>query len=165
MSDTQRARGLTVLSEVLSLRLTDIVREQKGLSYSPYASNYYSQTFPGYGYLSAVAQVKPEDDQAYYDAVAGIVADLRAKPISDDELLRAQKPLLDRMDTDLKTNTYWAGALPGSTTDAKKLDYIRTRRDQYKAVTVADIQRLSNEYLDMSKAMRIQIKPAMAEAK
>lgn len=165
MSDTQRARGLTVLAEVLSLRLTDIVREQKGLSYSPYASNYYSQTFPGFGYLSAVAQVKPEDDQAYYDAVAGIVADLKAHPISDDELLRAQKPLLDRMDTDLKTNTYWAGALPGSTTDAKKLDYIRTRRDQYKAVTVADIQKLANDYLDMSKAMRIQIKPAVAPAK
>ena len=164
MSDTQRARGLTVLAEVLSLRLTDIVREQKGLSYSPYASNYYSQTFPGFGYLSAVAQVKPEDDQAYYDAVAGIVADLKAHPISDDELLRAQKPLLDRMDNDLKTNTYWAGALPGSTTDAKKLDYIRTRRDQYKAVTVADIQKLANDYLDMNKAMRIQIKPATAEA-
>ena len=163
-SDTQRARALTVLSEVLSLRLTDVVREQKGLSYSPYASNYYSQTFPGFGYLSAVAQVKPEDDQAYYDAVAGIVADLKAHPISDDELLRAQKPLLDRMDTDLKTNTYWAGALPGSTTDARKLDYIRTRRDQYKAVTMADIQRLSNEYLDMNKAMRIQIKPAQTEA-
>lgn len=162
MSDTRRARGLTVLAEVLSLRLTDIVREQKGLSYSPYASNYYSQTFPGFGYLSAVAQVKPEDDQAYYDAVAGIVADLKAHPISDDELLRAQKPLLDRMDTDLKTNTFWAGALPGSTTDPRKLDYIRTRRDQYKAVTVADIQKLANEYLDMNKAMRIQIKPAAA---
>jgi zinc protease len=165
MSDTQRARGLTVLAEVLSLRLTDIVREQKGLSYSPYASNYYSQTFPGYGYLSAVAQVKPEDDQAYYDAVAGIVADLKTHPISDDELLRAQKPLLDRMDTDLKTNTFWAGALPGSTTDPRKLDYIRTRRDQYKAVTVADIQKLANEYLDMNKAIRIQIKPAVAPAK
>jgi zinc protease len=159
-SDTQRARGLTVLSEVLSLRLTDIVREQKGLSYSPYASNYYSQTFPGFGYLSAVAQVKPEDDQAFYDAVSDIVADLKTKPISDDELLRAQKPLLDRMDTDLKTNTYWAGALPGSTTDARKLDYIRNRREQYKAVTVADIQKLANEYLDMSKALRLQIKPA-----
>jgi zinc protease len=159
-SDTQRARALTVLAEVFSLRLTDIVREKKSLSYSPYASNYYSQTFPGYGYLSAVAQVKPEDDQAFYDAVSEIVTDLKTAPITDDELLRAQKPLLDKMDNDLKTNTYWAGALPGSTTDARKLDYIRNRRDQYKAVTAADIQRLAAQYLDMSKAVRIQIKPA-----
>jgi zinc protease len=146
----------------MSLRLIDVVREKKGISYSPYASNTYSQTFPGYGYLSATAQVKPEDDQVFYDAVTEIVADLKAHPISDDELLRAQKPLLDRMDTDLKTNTYWFGALPGSATDPRKLDYIRTRRDQYKAVTVADIQRLANQYLDMKKAVRITVKPAAA---
>ena len=163
-SDTKRARALTVLSEVLSLRLTDIVREKKGLSYSPYAGNTYSQTFPGFGYLSATAEVKPEDDQAFYDTLGEIVADLKAHPISDDELLRAQKPLLDRMDTDLKTNNYWASALPGSVTDPRKLDYIRSRRDQYKAVTVADIQRLANQYLDMSKALRIQIKPAASAA-
>ncbi len=161
-SDTQRARALTVLSEVLSNRLTDVVREKLGIAYSPYAGNTYSQVFPGYGYLSAVGEVKPENDQAFYDAVSGIVADLKANPISDDELLRAQKPLLDKMDTDLKTNSYWEGALPGSTTDPRKLDYIRTRRDQYKAVTAADIQRLANQYLDMSKALRIQIKPSAA---
>ncbi|ESQ82771.1 hypothetical protein AEAC466_16660 [Asticcacaulis sp. AC466] len=161
-SDTRRARGLSVLSEVMSLRLIDVVREKKGISYSPYASNTYSQTFPGYGYLSVTAQVKPEDDQVFYDAVAEIVADLKAHPISDDELLRAQKPLLDRMDTDLKTNSYWFNALAGSATDPRKLDYIRTRRDQYKAVTVADIQRLANQYLDMKKAVRITVKPAAA---
>ena len=159
-SDTQRARAMTILAEVMTLRLTDVVREKLGIAYSPYAGNTYSQVFPGYGYLSALAEVKPENDQAFYDAVSGIVADLKANPISADELLRAQKPVLDKMDTDLKTNTYWAGALPGSITDPKKLDYIRTRRDQYKAVTAADIQKLANTYLDMSKAMRIQIKPA-----
>ncbi len=162
-SDTKRARALTILSEVLTLRLTDVVREKLGIAYSPYAGNTYSQVFPGYGYLSASAEVKPENDQAFYDAVSGIVTDLKANPISADELLRAQKPVLDKMDTDLKTNTYWAGALPGSISDPKKLDYIRTRRDQYKAVTAADIQTLANTYLDMSKALRIQIKPAAAK--
>ncbi len=159
-SDTRRARALTILAEVLTLRLTDVVREKLGIAYSPFAGNNYSQVFPGYGYLSAAAEVKPENDQAFYDAVSGIVADLKTNPISADELLRAQKPVLDKMDTDLKTNTYWAGALPGSISDPKKLDYIRTRRDQYQAVTAADIQKLANEYLDMAKALRIQVKPS-----
>lgn len=161
-SNTQTARGLTLLAEVLNLRLTDVIREQKGLSYSPYAGNVNSQVFPGYGYLSVSGEVKPENDQAFYDAVSDIITDLKTKPISDDELLRAQKPVLDRMDTDLKTNSYWAGVLPGSISNPKKLDYIRNRRDQYKAVTVADIQKLANTYLDMGKALRIQVKPAAA---
>ena len=159
-SDPARASGLTVLSEVLNLRLTDVVREQKGIAYSPYASNVNSQTFPGYGYLSATAEVKPENDQAFYDAVAGIVADLKARPIDADELLRAQKPLLDQMDTQLKTNSYWQSVLPGTISDPRKLDYIRSRRARYQAVTAADIQKLAQAYLNMDKALRIQIKPA-----
>jgi zinc protease len=159
-SDPARAAGLTVLSEVLNLRLTDVVREKEGIAYSPYASNVNSQTFPGYGYLSATAEVKPENDQAFYDAVSGIVVDLKAKPISADELLRAQKPLLDQMDTQLKTNSYWRNVLPGTMSDPKKLDYIRTRRARYQAVTIADIQKLAQQYLNMDKALRLQIKPA-----
>jgi zinc protease len=159
-SDPARASGLTVLSEVLNLRLTDVVREQKGIAYSPYAGNVNSQVFPGYGYVSATAEVKPDNDQAFYDAVSDIVADLKAKPISSDELLRAQKPLLDQMDTELKTNSYWLGVLPGTMSDPKKLDYIRTRRARYQAVTAADIQKLAQTYLNMDKALRLQIKPA-----
>jgi len=159
-SDPARASGLSVLSEVLNLRLTDVVREQKGIAYSPYSQNTNSQTFPGYGFISATAEVKPENDQAFYDAVSGIVADLKAKPITADELLRAQKPLLDQMDTQLKTNSYWQGVLPGTISDPKKLGYIRSRRARYQAVSAADIQKLAQQYLDMDKALRIQIKPA-----
>ncbi len=159
-ADTQRSRGLEMLSNVLSLRLIDEVREKKALAYSPNAGSYASDTFSGYGYLSATAEVKPENDQAFYDALSGIVADLKAKPISDDELLRARKPALDKFDNDLKTNAYWNRVLPGATRDPRTLDAIRTRRDQLNKVTATDIQALANTYLDMSKALRIQVKPA-----
>ncbi|MGZ3298411.1 MAG: hypothetical protein ACXU8O_05315, partial [Asticcacaulis sp.] len=79
--------------------------------------------------------------------------------ISADELVRAQKPVIDKMESELKTNAYWEQVLPGSTNDPRKLDAIRTRRDQYLKVSAADIQALANQYLDMSKALRIQIKP------
>ncbi len=159
-SSTERARGLSVLSEVISLRLIDVVREKQAIAYSPNAGDTNSQTFTGYGYLSTSAEVKPENDQAFYDDVAGIAADLKAHPITDDELARAQKPLIDKMESEIKTNAYWEGVLPGTMTDPRKLDAIRTRHDQYLKVTAADVQALANQYLDMSKALRIQIKPS-----
>lgn len=159
-SDTQRARGLTMLSEVITLRLIDIVRKQQAIAYSPNAGNTNSQVFTGYGYVSASAEVKPDKDQAFYDDLASIAADLKAHPISADELARAQKPLIDKMESELKTNDYWAQVLPGSMTDPRKLDAIRTRHDQYLKVTAADIQALANQYLDMSKALHIQVKPS-----
>jgi zinc protease len=163
-ADTQQTRGLEMLGEVMTLRLIDTVRENKALSYSPSAGSRPSVSFKGYGYLAASAEVRPELDQTFYDTVAGIVADLKAKPISDDELLRARKPALDKLENDRKTNVYWNGVLRGAARDPRRLDLIRTRQKQLETVTAADIQKLANTYLDMSKAVRIQVKPA-ADAK
>jgi len=159
-TDTQTARGLELLSDVLTLRLTDVVREKLGIAYSPYAASYTAFAFPGYGYIGTYGAVKPENDQGFYDAVSGIVADLKAHPVSDDELLRARKPELDKLANDWTTNSYWAGVLPGTASDPRRLQAIRTRRDQLMAVTAADLQKLAQQYLDMSRALRLQIKPA-----
>ncbi|HVZ28750.1 MAG TPA: insulinase family protein [Asticcacaulis sp.] len=163
-ANTQQTRGLEMLAEVMSLRLIDVVRENKGLSYSPNAGSRPSATFKGYGYLAVSAEVRPELDQTFYDTLAGIVSDLKAKPIGDDELLRARKPTLDKLDNDLKTNVYWNAVLPGAARDPRRLEMIRTRRAQLEAITPADLQKLANTYLDMSKSVRIQVKPA-ADAK
>ena len=163
-ADTQKARTAQLLSDVLTLRLTDVVREKLGIAYSPYAASTASLAFKGYGYIAASAGVKPENDQAFYDAVAGIVADLKTNPISDDELLRARKPELDRLANDVTTNAYWAGVLPGTASDPRRIEAIRTRKTQLMAVTPADLQKLAVQYLDMAKAVRIQVKPA-ADAK
>lgn len=159
-SNMKRSRGLEMLSDVMTLRLTDEVREKQALAYSPNADSYASNAFSHYGYFSVSAAVKPENAETFQTALTAIVADLKAKPISDDELLRARKPVLDRLENDLKTNAYWARVLPGTMSDPRKLDAIRSRRDQLMAVTPQDIQALATTYLDMGKALMIQIKPA-----
>lgn len=163
-ANAQNTRGLEMLSEVMSLRLIDVVRENKALSYSPNASSRPSPTFKGYGYLAVSAEVRPELDQTFYDTLSGIVADLKAKPIDTDELLRARKPTLDKLENDRKTNVYWMTVLPGAARDPRRLEMVRSRQAQLEAVTAADLQKLANTYLDMSKAVRIQVKPA-ADAK
>jgi len=158
-SDPKRARGLEMLSEVMGLRLIDEVRIKQGATYSPYAYSSPSLAFEGYGLLAAAAGVKPEQDQGFYDTLSQIASDLKSKPIADDELTRARKPTIDKLLADRKTNAYWAGALPGSISDPRRLNNIRTRIDQLNAITPAELQALAQTYLDMSKAMRIQIKP------
>ena len=164
-ADTQRARGLELLADVLTLRLTDLVREKLGLSYSPDAGSEASNSFDGYGYISATAEVTPEQDQTFFNAVSQIVADLKTHPITDDELLRARKPVLDRYDNNLKTNSYWNAVLPGSARDPRLLSAVRSRREQLNAVTASELQKLAITYLDMNKALRIQIKPSPEAAK
>ncbi|OYW74354.1 MAG: peptidase M16, partial [Asticcacaulis sp. 32-58-5] len=158
-ASTQTARGLELLSEVMTLRLIEEIREKQGASYGSSASSIASNNFKGYGYIGASATVKPDQDEVFYTSVMAIVDDLKAKPISDDELLRARKPVLERFDIGLKTNGYWSGVLPGSSTDVRKLEAIRTRKAELEKVTAADIQKLAQTYLVKEKALRLQAKP------
>ncbi|ESQ85517.1 peptidase M16 [Asticcacaulis sp. AC460] len=159
-SDTKRARGLEVLADVLSLRLTDEVREKQALAYSPNASSYASNAFTGYGYVSIAAEVKPQDSQPFADTLKTIVADIQTKPIGEDELLRARKPVLDRLENQWKTNGYWSQVLPGTMSDPRRLEAIRSRRDQVMSITPEDLQKLAVTYLKLDKMLTIQIKPA-----
>jgi len=159
-ADTKQARATQMLAEVLTLRLTDEIREKQGASYGSSASSTMSNTFSGYGYLSASATVKPEVDQTFYDSVLAIAEDLKTRPIDADELLRAKKPVLDRYDLQIKTNGYWMGVLPGIQADPRDLAAIRSRRAEVEAVTPADIQAMAKKWLITDKLLRIQVKPA-----
>jgi len=159
-ADTKQTRATEMLAEVLTLRLTDEIREKQGASYGSSAGSTMSSTFAGFGYLSASATVKPEVDQTFYDSVLAIAEDLKDKPIEADELLRAKKPVLDRYDLQIKTNGYWMGVLPGIQADTRSLAAIRTRKAEVEAVTPADIQAMAKKWLNKDALLRIQVKPA-----
>ncbi|MDC7685247.1 insulinase family protein [Asticcacaulis sp. BYS171W] len=159
-ANTQEARATELLAEVLTLRLTEEIREKQGASYGSSAGSTMSSTFKGFGYLSASATVKPEVDQTFFDSVMVIADDLKAKPITEDELLRARKPVLDRYDVQVKTNGYWIGALPGIQADPRDLAAIRSRKAELLKVTPADIQTEAKKWLVKEKVLRIQVKPA-----
>jgi zinc protease len=91
--------------------------------------------------------------------VAAITADLRAKPIGDDELERAKKPALDDLEQRRETNEYWLNALAGVQTDPRRLTAIRTSVAQVERVNAADIQAMAQAYLLDAKAWKLEIKP------
>jgi len=157
-ANTQDAYGLDLLGSVMTLRLLDEVREKQGATYSAGAGEHGSLVFKGYGFFMATATVATDGDAKFYDSVAKIVEDLKTKPISDDEMNRALKPILEHEDNSRKTNGFWMELLDGSVQTPAQLDTLRHRKAQLMAVTAADLQRLAQTYLVMSKAQHIQVK-------
>ena len=162
LSDTQRARTLSMLANVLQLRLLDQLRKAEGVTYSPSAQAVASSTLPHYGYLSARVEVPPAQLDAFFADVDAIVQDLKAKPVSADEFQRAQLPALDDLERRRQTNEYWLAALAGAQTDPRKVSAIRTSIAQVERVTPEDVQRAAQSYLVGDKAWKLEIKPAGA---
>ncbi|QUD89877.1 M16 family metallopeptidase [Phenylobacterium montanum] len=162
LSDTQRARTLSILGEVMQLRVTDQLRRAEGATYSPSAGSSVSDVFPHYGYLSVRVEIPPAKLDGFFKDVDAIAADLRTKPVSADELDRAKGPAVESLLKRRQTNEYWLTALAGAQSDPRKLAAIRTSEAQLSRVSAADVQAAAQTYLLDGKAWKMEVKPAGA---
>jgi zinc protease len=153
----QLARTLSLLGAVFQLRLTDELRERKGVSYSPNAAHGASSTWQGYGYLAAQVEAPPASLGRFFTEAQKIADDLAARPIEADELARARRPLLESIERARDGNVYWLGALQDLGRDPFKLESIRTQRSDLEAITPAALQEAARRYLVGSTAFRVQV--------
>jgi zinc protease len=158
------ARVNTILGRVLQLRLTDVLRMNEGVTYSPSAGAVASTVFPHYGYIDAEMEAPPAKLDGFFDDVAKIAADLRTKPVTDDELERAKKPAIEALEKATATNEYWLNGLAGAQTDPRRLAILRSAEASLERVSAADIQKAAQTYLIDGKAWKLEIKPQATSA-
>ena len=132
-SDLKSAIGRELLAEVFSSELRDLVREKMGATYSPSVQSSASNTFAGYGFMSANVVAEPEKMDAVLAAVREITKSLRDAPVAEDALLRARQPIAEVYEKQLRQNQSWLGIVGVAQSEPKRLD----RRRQRAAVLAA----------------------------
>jgi zinc protease len=159
-------RRLQILASVLDDRLRTKLREELGATYSPQAHAMASAVFE-YGALTAASNVKPGDAEKVSKLILEMGAELAEKGASADELDRALKPALSNLEKSLRENSYWASlVLAQSQEQPYRLDWARSRDNDYKSVTLEEINALAKEFLEPKNGARVTIKstaPAESE--
>lgn len=158
-SDPKRARLARIVSDIMGLRLTDEVREKQGASYSPSAGWQASSISPGYGLLSASSEVTPDAVATFFATVDAIAADMAKGTITQDELLRARKPLIEGLRNDRRSNPTWMGRLGGGAFRPDVWPRAASVEADYNAATLAQVRAMARQLLDPAKATRIEIVP------
>ncbi|HWU92825.1 MAG TPA: insulinase family protein, partial [Sphingomicrobium sp.] len=146
-----------LLKDVLEIMLTDSVRETLGDSYGVSVKSTMSDTFTGFGYMSASAVVAPDKTDEVEKAIADAASELRSKPISADLLARARNPELEKADRALNDNGFWLGALSQAQSEPERLERIRDRKALLQSITPADLQKLAQKYLQPSRMQKVRI--------
>ena len=158
--DIQRTRRLSVLAEVFSDRLRLRVREKLGAAYSPYAYNWSSRAFPGFGILRAMVSVDPRDAKRIAAEVRDIADSLAQDGVAADERQRALEPILTSLREMQRTNRYWLDrVLTGSARYPQQLDWSRSLTGDYAAITEAELSGLARRFLDNRRSAEIIIRP------
>ncbi len=149
---------------VLQLRLTDTLRLKEGVTYSPNAGSISSPVFPRYGYIDAEMEAPPPKLDGFFADVAQITADLRATPVTADELERAKKPAIEALEKATSTNEYWLDGLADAQADPRRLDALRAAEPGLERISPEDLQKAARAWLRDDTAWKLEIKPKTAVA-
>ncbi len=163
-SSPKRARTLSLLREILKVRLTDEFREAQGATYSPSAGNSHSGAFPDFGFIAASAETKPELIESFYVTLDKIIAEMKSGAFTDDLIARARTPILKSIETDRRANGYWVGAINDLQTEPRGLAAIRSQLSDMEGITKADLVAVAQKYLDNARRMEIRVLPKSVAA-
>jgi zinc protease len=159
-ADPQTQRALSTMAAVLQSRLTDKLRSQDGVTYSPSAVTDASEVFKGFGFVQAMVETPVDKVARFYSELDSIVDALRTAPPSTDELDRAKRPRVDRRIRLLKENQYWVATLSGAHRDERQFDAIRLLVPGTEQVSAADIQAVALKYLNPGSRLRLIVSPS-----
>jgi zinc protease len=165
-ADPQAARVMAVLASVMRLKVTAEIREALGATYSPSAGSSLSSVYPGFGYVSAGAEVKPEDADKVIAAFRKIVAEMRAGSISDDEFSRAITPSLEVLPQNATSNGYWLNLISQAQTrpEVMERNKLPAIEKSVRAVTKADVVAAANRWLGDEAAQEVRVMPSKKAA-
>ena len=157
--DVTLSRHVSMLTELFKLRLTEVMREEEGASYSPSAFSYTPRIYPNYGYIGASLELDPKDIDRISGKVDEIAAEFRAGEFDADLFERAIKPARERIETSLESNGYWMNIISEAQTDPERLDRHRSRSEAYQNMTVGELKSLAKTLFDPKDAYRVQVLP------
>ena len=150
---------LTVLRAILRNRMTAVLREELGSTYSPGVGLEGNDEIPGYGYIFANVTIVPEDADKVLVETEKVGRSLVDKPVDEDEFQRAIKPILEDLPSSLENNAYWIDVLDDAQSDGDGLASYALRKATFEAMTVEDVNRIAREVFTRDKVIPIVILP------
>lgn len=157
--DIRISRRVSMISEMFQLRMTEVMREEEGASYSPSSFSFSPRIYPGFGYIGTSLELNPNDIDRISARVAEIAAEFRMGDFDEALFERAIKPARERIETSLENNGYWMNIISESQSDPEILARHRSRFEAYQNMTVSDLKLLAKTLFDPKQAYRVQVLP------
>ena len=155
----RESRQLEILTSVFNNRLMDEMRERAGASYAPQVRSNWPVDMEDGGNILAIAQLRPEDVPAFFEAADTIAADLVANPPTADELARVTEPLRQTITRASTGNMFWLYQLEGSSRDVARLRALGSLLNDYSQTTPAVMQGLATKYFGGREGYRVAAIP------
>jgi zinc protease len=155
----RESRQLDMLTQIMSNRLLESVREGLGAGYSPQVGSNWPLDIDSGGHVIAFSQLPPEAVPGFFVEAEAIARDLAANGPKPDELARVTEPMKQLLNRLITGHTFWMSQLEGSSYDPQRAIALRSIFVDYTSVTAFEIQALAQKYLKEGGSWRLAVLP------
>jgi len=154
LRDNPDSYALSIMNDILggggfTSRITSRVRSDEGLAYSAGSNFGMGVYYPGV-FRAAFQSKNPTTSQAI-DIIMEEINRVRTAKVSAEELETAKNSAIEVFPRNFATAGQVAGIFAGDEYTKRSPEYWATYRDRIKAVTVDDVQRVAQKYLQPDK--------------
>ncbi|MGB4107245.1 MAG: pitrilysin family protein [Alphaproteobacteria bacterium] len=129
-------------------RLTEEIREKRGLTYGIYSSFFDMKHFDG---LQVSTSTENKNTAELMSLVKAEWDKMKTAPVSDEELKDAKSYLIGSLPLGLTSTDDIAGLMLSLQMDGMPRNYLEQREEKIKNASAADVQRVAKELLDPGK--------------
>ena len=163
-SDPVARYRMIALRSILRNRLTDVLREDLGSTYSPGVGLEANDEIDDFGYVFASVTVAPDAAAEVISETEKVGAKLAAEGVGSDEFQRALQPLIEGLSSSLQNNAYWIEVLSDAQSEGSGLAQFRAREAAYREMKPNDLSALAKQVFDTERAYPVMILPTPASA-
>lgn len=148
-----------VAAALVQTRLTDTVREQLGITYSPSADATLSLDLPGGGHFSAQIETPPDKFDTFRQILQQQIQQLADQPVGADELQRARQPLVAARRKAPENNGFWMAWLNRLSDQPGLKPLMQGELAALEAVTAEQVQALVRTHLQGKPPIEVRALP------
>ena len=150
---------MTMLKEIISIKLIEVIREKMSGVYSPQVMIRPTH-FPKSKYEFIVMfGCSPKAADKLTNAVFGEIKKIMVNGPTEIDLAKAKETLIRARETDLEKNDFWLNKLESVYFDGTDPFTILNFKERVNAVTVQDLKIAANNYLKPKHYVRVNLKP------
>ena len=159
VTNVRDTRLLSLAARVLSTRMNRVVREERQLVYSIFASSRPAAEYPGYGLFAAQAPTDPGKTAALARTLEEMFGAFEREGPSDEELRVARAQIDNVLVETLAGPDFWSERLAMLDYRGFRLDDTMDARRSYAAMTAAEVQEAFARYYAPDARVRVVVTP------
>lgn len=163
--DKNENRNLTLLGELLTIKLLEVLREEKSGVYGVNASGNMIKIPSGKYVFTVQFACAPQNVESLVAAVTAEVAKIQNGQVDEKDLGKVKEARLVRLDESYKENSFWMAIINGNLMEGKDLLTSDEARARINVVTKVDMQKAAQKYLKPEQRLKFVLLPETVASK